>query len=110
MTDNYKAKRFKNGNINIRFSPDDIDLIKMGKVSDIEVLCWKLEDVDCYFIGESYCTSSYTTGATVYDSYNDNIFRLEFRGIDDLMQGKAIKLYALVADDVDREILAEEGY
>ncbi len=31
-------------------------------------------------------------------------------GIDDLIRGKAMKLYALVPDDIDREILAEEGY
>ncbi|MEY8320297.1 hypothetical protein AAK894_04350 [Lachnospiraceae bacterium 46-61] len=110
MIDNYKAKRFKNGNINIRFSPDYIALIKSDKASDVEVLSWILEDIDCYFIGESYCTSNYTSGATVYDSYNDNVFRLEFGGIDDLTQGKAMKLYALVPDDIDREILAEEGY
>lgn len=107
----YDGKRFKNGNLNIRFSPNDIRLIESGKVSDVEVLSWKLEDFDCFFIGESYCTSNYTMGATIYNCYDDRVYRFEFGEMDDLIKGRTVKLYALIPDETDRKILeAEEIY
>ena len=50
----YEGQRFKNGNLTIRFSPDEIADIKAGKYSQIELLSEKLEKFDTYFIGDEY--------------------------------------------------------
>ena len=100
------TKRFKNGNINVRFDSDTIAEIQCGKISDIEALSWALEDVDCRFIGEQYCLSNYEMGATIYSDYADKTFILNFSDIPAvLMKGRSLKLYANEPDDDDREIL-----
>lgn len=107
----YEGTRFKNGNLNIRFSPDEIANIKAGKFSDIEVLSWKLEKFDTNFIGEQYCLSNYAMGCTLYSCYSDSVFILDFSDIEKyLMNGKTLKLYAHRPDAGDRETLEKEGY
>lgn len=68
-------KEFNNGNINFRFTPEQIAELKTGKVSAIEVISWILDEIDCYFIGESYCLSNYTSGATIYNAYSDLCYK-----------------------------------
>ena len=107
---NYEGQRFKNGNLNIRFSPDEIADIKAGKYSDIELLSWKLEKFDTSFIGEEYCLSNYTMGCTLYSYYADKVFVLDFSDIASiLMTGGTLKLYARKPDSEDREIIEREG-
>ena len=102
----YDGIRFKNGNLNIRFSPEEIANIKAGKHSDIEILSWKLDSFDTYFIGEQYCLSNYEIGCTLYSCYSDSVFLLNFSDIDKyLMNGKMLKLYAMRPTQDDREIL-----
>ena len=106
----YGGQRFKNGNINIRFSPDEIADIKAGKYSQIELLSRKLEGFDTYFIGEEYCLSNYIMGCTLYSYHSDKVFILDFSDIDSvLMKGGTLKLYARKPDSEDREIIEREG-
>ena len=101
----YEGQRFKNGNLTIRFSPDEIQDIKAGKYSDIELLSRKLEKFDTYFIDENY-----TMGYTLYSYYADKVFILDFSNIDSvLMTGGTLKLYARKPDSEDREIIEREG-
>lgn len=91
----YESYRFKNGNLNIRFSPDEIQDIKAGKYSDIELLSQKLDSVDTYFIGEGYCLSNYEMGQTLYSYHDDKVFTLNLSDIANvLMTGGMLKLYA----------------
>lgn len=104
-------KEFGNGNINIRFSPEQIAELKTGKISVVEVLSWTLEEIDCYFIGESYCLSNFTTGATIYNAYSDLCYTIAFSDVESvMMSGRWLKLYARKPDDTDREILEREGF
>lgn len=106
----YEGQRFKNGNLNIRFSPDEIADIKAGKYSDIELLSWKLGAFDTIFIGEQYCLSNYTMGCTLYSYYVDKVFILDFSDIDSiLMNGRTLKLYARKPEDEEREQIEREG-
>jgi len=106
----YEGQRFKNGNLNIRFSPEEIADIKSGKFSAPEVLGWKLSSFDSYFIGETYCLSNFATGHTVYNAYNDCIYIVNWADVDSvLMAGKTLKLYARTPDESDREIIESEG-
>ena len=106
----YEGQQFKNGNLNIRFSPDEIADIKAGKYSQIEQLSWKLEKFDTSFIGEQYCLSNYTMGCTLYSCYSDKVFILDFSDLDNvLMMGGTLKLYATTPTPEDREIIESEG-
>src|SRR5574344_1631309 len=105
---NYEGQRFKNGNLNIRFSPDEIQDIKAGKYYAIELLSWKLEKFDTSFIGAEYCLSNYTLGSTLYSYYADKVFILDFSDIDSiLMTGGTLKLYATTPTPEDREQIEE---
>ena len=96
-----EVKRFKNGNLNIRFFDENIQDCKTGKFSDIELLYFALENVDCYFIGEQFCLSNYTMGCYIYNYYNDCYYILNFSDLDILLQGKTLKLYARYDIDDD---------
>lgn len=102
-------KEFQNGNINFSFTPEQIIELKTGKISAVEVISWILDEIDCYFIGEQYCLSNYTTGATIYNAYSDLCYIIDFSDVETvLMSGRYLKLYARKPDENDREIIERE--
>lgn len=102
-------KEFQNGNINFRFTPEQIAELKTGKISAVEVISWILDEIDCYFIGEQYCLGNYTTGATIYNAYSDLCYIIDFSDVETvLMSGRYLKLYARKPDENDREIIERE--
>ena len=107
-TDN--VKEFKNGNINIHFSAEEIaeinsDDMQSGLSALINALYW----VDCYMIGDSFCMSNFTMGQLIYNVYSDVCYTLDLSDIDAvLMQGKTLKLYARKPDSEDREMIELE--
>jgi hypothetical protein len=105
----YEGTRFKNGNCNIRFSPDDIADIKSGKLSDIEILFFKMEKLDLYFFGEQFCISNFTMGILIYSAYSGKLFLLDYSDIDKyLLTGKTLKLKAF-RPDADQQKIIDEG-
>lgn len=101
------CKEYKNGNITVKYDRDKIQESKKDNVLTIsDVLNW----IDCYFIGETYCLSNYETGHTLYNAYSDLIYIFPWRYLEDLENGKTIRLYARRPDETDREILETEGY
>lgn len=101
------CKEYKNGNITVKYDRDKIQESKKDDVLTIsDVLSW----IDCYFIGETYCLSNYETGHTIYNAYSDLIYVFPWRYLEDLENGKTIRLYARRPDETDREILETEGY
>ena len=102
----YDGKRFNNDNCNIRFSPDDIADIKAGKFSDIEILSFKMENLDLYFFGEEFCLSNYAMGIYLYSAYCGKLFLLNYADIDKyLMNGKTLKLIAFKPDKEQQQII-----
>ena len=101
------CKEYKNGNITVKYDRDKIQESKKDNVLTIsDVLSW----IDCYFIGETYCLSNYETGHTIYNCYSDLIYVFPWRYLEDLENGKTIRLYARRPDETDRKILETEGY
>jgi len=104
-----EVKRFKNGNLNVKFFQENIEDCKKGKFSDIELLSFALKDVDCYIVGEQFCLSNYAMGCLIYNAYMDCIYILNFNDLDILLQGKTLKLYANFNIDDDTRELIERG-
>ena len=103
-------KEFKNGNLSIRFSSGHMDKLKKS-VSAIEILSWTLEELDCYFVGEEFCLSNYTTGVNIYNVYSNLIYTLAFSDIlSVLAKNHWLKLYARKPDEYEREIIKESLY
>jgi len=99
------CKEFKNGNINIKFGNDAIEEFKKD---ELLFLCDCLSLIDCDFIGETYCLSNYETGHTLYNSYSDLVYIFPWSCLEDLKQGKTVKLYARKPDEYDRQLIEEE--
>ena len=74
-------KEFNNGNINFRFTPEQIAELKTGKISAVEVISWILDEIDCYFIGEEFCLGNYAMGAMIYNCYSDLVYIINFNDI-----------------------------
>jgi len=99
-----------NGTLNLKFTPEEIIDIESGRFSAPEVLCWKLENLDCTFIGETYCLSNWAMGHTIYSYYDDCVYILNWADVEEiLMDGKVLRLYADTPDEYDHELLVREG-
>lgn len=94
-------KKYKNGNITAKMEADD-----RNRESVLVNLIWALGDNDCQLFGEEYCLSNLEMAVDVYDSYNDMLIRIPYRVLDDLDNGKTVRLYARPLDEYDREELA----
>lgn len=98
------VKRFKNGNLNIRFTNEEIEDIISGHVSEMEILVWSLEDEDTYPIGEEFCLSNYAMGCRLYSYYADKVYILNFQDFGNvLLKGKTLKLIGYEPLPEDRD-------
>lgn len=100
------CKEYKNGNIIIRY---DRDMIAESKRDSLLTLSSVLDEIDCSFIGETYCLSNYETGHTVYNAYSDLVYIFAWSELEALEAGKAVKLFARKPDEADRELIEMEG-
>lgn len=111
MRGNERVFEANNGNIVLQFFPEEIADIRVGKVSTVEMISWLLEEIDCAFIGESYCLDNYRMGATIYNTYSDLCYVIDFLDVENiLMNGLQLMFIARAPDEGDREILEREGY
>lgn len=92
------VKRFKNGNFNIKLEKDE-------ELHDgvLVHLIWALQDNDCQLFGDEYCLSNWDMACDMYSYYTDKLIRIPYSLLDDLENGKTIKLYARKLDKWDRE-------
>ena len=107
-TDN--VKEFKNGNLNISFTAEEIAEINSDDTqSGLNVLINALDWADCYFVGNSFCWGNYTMRQLIYNAHSDVCYILDLSDIDAvLMQGEILKLYARKPDPEDREMIERE--
>lgn len=99
------AREYKNHNITIHLDKEGIKDFEKDEVLAIsDLLFW----IDCDFIGETYCLNNWETGHTIYNFYSDKVYIFPWRYLEDLKQGKTIRLYALEPNDTDREIIEGE--
>lgn len=99
------CKEYKNGNIIIKY---DRDMIAESKRDSILTLSSVLDEIDCSFIGETYCLNNYETGHTVYNSYSDLVYIFAWSELEALEAGKAVTLFARKPDETDRELFEME--
>lgn len=92
------VKRFKNGNFNVKMEKEDFNS-RDGTL--IEVI-WTLGNKDCYLFGEEYCLSNWEMAVDMYDCYMDRLVRIPYSVLDDLENGKTIKLYSREMTEEDR--------
>ena len=100
------CKEYKNGNIIIKY---DRDMIVESKRDSLLTLSSVLDEIDCSFIGETYCLNNYETGHTVQNSYSDVVYIFAWSELEALEAGKAVKLFARKPDETDRELIEMEG-
>lgn len=100
------CKEYKNGNIIIKY---DRDMIAESKRDSLLTLSSVFDEIDCSFIGETYCLNNYETGHTVYNSYSDLVYIFAWSELEALEAGKAVKLFARKPDETDRELIEMEG-
>ena len=107
-TDN--AKEFKNGNINIHFTAEEIaDINNDNMMSGFTHLMHILELIDCYFVGDSFSWGNFTMGQRIYNAYADVCYILDLSDVAAvLMQGKTLKLYARKPDAEEMEMIERE--
>lgn len=97
---NNNCKLFKNGNLNIKLSKNEIQDFNSDRILFIDdLLSW----MDCYFIGETYCLSNYETGHTIYNTYMDCCYVFNWNFLEDLANGKTVKLFARPTEDWERD-------
>lgn len=84
-------------------------MIAENKRDSLLTLSSVLDEIDCSFIGETYCLNNYETGHTVYNSYSDLVYIFTWSKLETLEAGKAVKLFARKPDETDRELIEMEG-
>ena len=90
------VKRFKNGNINIRFDKYDLGLIEAGEASPIVIFLNALDEVDTYLCGDEFCLSYWSMAIFLYSFYSDRLFLVDYSDLQILKAGKTLKLKAIV--------------
>ena len=101
-------KLYKNNNLDVQFSQDEIDEINDGRYTPLEMLESIIEWSDCYLVGEIFCISNYECGVDIYNLNRDVIYTLRMSDIDRvLLKGKTLKLYAREVNEYERQTLMD---
>lgn len=95
-------KRYKNGNFTAKREPGE-----EFHDGPLVHLIWALYDKDCELFGEEYCLSNWEMACDLYCYYTDMIIRIPYGCLEDLENGKMIRLYARKPDKWEREQLQE---
>lgn len=84
-----EVKIFKNNNLHIKLSKNDLEEFKKSNLSDIEFIFYNL---DFCPIGEEYCISNYEMAVDVAFNGGWNFYRFNYSFIDELLNGKTVIL------------------
>lgn len=95
-------KRYKNGNFTAKMEESDYN-----RESTLINLIWGLFDADCELFGEEYCLSNWEMAVDMYCYYTDRLIRIPYSILEDLENGRTVRLYARKLDEYDRAELAE---
>lgn len=101
-------KLYKNNNLDVQFSQDELNEIKDGRYTPLEMLQSIIEWSDCYLVGEIFCLSNYECGVDIYNLNRDVLYTLCMSDIEKaLLKGKTLKLYAREVDEYERQKLMD---
>lgn len=98
--------QFDNGNLNIRVMKEDLVHFQKDPVFFLSEL---LSDLNCEFVGETFCLSNFDTGHLIYNSFMDCCYIFPWRDLETLCSGKTVKLYAHRVTDDEREWIEKEN-
>lgn len=94
--------RYKNGNFTAKMEESDYN-----RESTLINLIWGLYDADCTLFGDEYCISNWEMAVDMYCHYTDRLIRIPYSILEDLENGRTVRLYARKLDEYDRAELAE---
>lgn len=97
------TKRYKNGNMTFKAEPNELE--KPERIFD-EFLSSAF-DLDCSVWGDEFCISNFEMGMCLYSFYTDLKYIVPFSLIEELKDGKKIRLQGAKLDKQDREDLEE---
>jgi hypothetical protein len=94
--------RFKNGNFTAKMEETDHN----GEGTLINLI-YGLYDEDCVLFGEEYCISNWEMAVDMYCYYTDSLIRIPYSILEDLENGRTVRLYARELNEYDRAELSE---
>ena len=97
--------QFKNGNLNIRIDKEDLEDFHRDEVFFLADQLWNM---NCEFVGETFCLNNYETGHLIYNSYMDCCYIFPWKELKTLVEGKTLKLYAHEVTGYERELIEKE--
>lgn len=101
-------KLYKNNNLDVQFTQDEIAEINDGRYTPLEMLESIIEWSDCYLVGEIFCLSNDECGVGIYNTNRDVLYTLRMSDIDRvLLKGRTLKLYAREVDEYERQTLMD---
>ena len=101
-------KLYKNNNLDVQFSQDELIEINDGRYTPLEMLESIIEWSDCYLVGEIFCLSNDECGVDIYNTNRDVLYTLRMSDIDRvLLKGRTLKLYAREVDEYERQTLTD---
>lgn len=100
-----ESLQFRNGNLNLKISKEDLEEFNQDQVLFLSDLLWNL---DCEFLGETFCLSNFEMGHIIYNNYMDCWYIFNWSLLDTLATGKTVKLYARKMDNEMREMVEKE--
>lgn len=97
------TKRYKNGNMTFKAEKEELE--KPNQIFD--TFLNSASDLDCLIWGDEFCISNFEMGMCLYSFYTDMKYIVPFSLIDELKEGKTIRLYGAKLDEQDRADLEE---
>ena len=93
------VNRYENGDIEVTAESEDLT----GREPLIVYLIWTLGDKDTYLFGEEYCVSNWEMAVDFYSAYTGLIYRFCYSLLDELRDGKTVRLYGREMTEDDQE-------
>lgn len=109
---NDEVKQFHNGNISIKFNKETIDVCNNNEhkyLKALEEISYIINNIDCYYIGDEYSCGNYDVGISIYNVNTGLIYRFVITYcVNELLDGKTLKLYGSLPDEDDLTMIKEE--
>jgi hypothetical protein len=93
------VNRYENGDIEVTAELEDFE----GRESLMVYLVWALGDKDTYLFGEEYCVSNWEMAIDFYSAYTGLIYRFCYSLLEELRDGKTVRLYGREMTEGDQE-------
>lgn len=105
------VKEFKNGNMNISLSKEEINQMLINEMSEDDF--WKvyaylggiLDNCDCDYLGDFYSVGNSTQAIDIYNHRTDRIYTIFDDDFYSLLEGLTVKLIGRKPTEEETEIL-----